>query len=135
MHKNDKFSDKSTKTKFELTNALFLQEKCSVQPTLQSLVLTCKKIRISPKTNLWKSAKEMQKAINIMAFSSLLLGDECISWIKSFLQYRQQYVWVDGYKSNCVPVGSGEPQGSVLGPLLFLVYAFEIKILLSLVCR
>ena len=42
-------------------------------------------------------------------------------WIASFLTNRHQYVTVDGQTSARVPVVSGVPQGSVLGPLIFLI--------------
>ena len=44
------------------------------------------------------------------------------SWIKDFLSGRSQRVVLDGQESSPKPVLSGVPQGSVLGPLLFLVY-------------
>ncbi len=44
------------------------------------------------------------------------------AWVKSFLSMRTQKVVIDGEESDAVPVTSGVPQGSVLGPILFLVY-------------
>ena len=44
------------------------------------------------------------------------------AWVKSFLSMRAQKVVIDGEESDGVPVASGVPQGSVLGPILFLVY-------------
>ena len=43
-------------------------------------------------------------------------------WIQSFLSNRTQRVIIHGTLSSPVSVTSGVPQGTVLGPLLFLVY-------------
>jgi hypothetical protein len=45
-----------------------------------------------------------------------------VVWINEFLLGRSQRVRVDGHLSEEVRVRSGVPQGSVLGPLIFLAY-------------
>ena len=50
------------------------------------------------------------------------ISGSLLQWFRSYLSDRYQRVALDGTLSDWLPVTSGVPQGSILGPLLFLVY-------------
>jgi hypothetical protein len=50
------------------------------------------------------------------------IQENTLLWIQSFLSERTQTVGVIGISSNTVPVTSGVPRGTVLGPILILIY-------------
>lgn len=45
-----------------------------------------------------------------------------LNWVKNYLSNRQQFVKMENHKSTCLNISWGVPQGSVLGPKLFILY-------------
>ena len=76
---------------------------------------------------------DFSKAFDKVDHSTLLLKMHnygirgcLLDWASSFLRGRTQRVLVDGALSDPHPVLSGVPQGTVLGPLFFLIYINDI---------
>ena len=69
---------------------------------------------------------DLRKAFDTVDFDVLLsklkiMGVGSLDWFRSYLTGRRQCVSsVDGIDSDFLEIGCGVPQGSILGPMLFL---------------
>ena len=81
---------------------------------------------------------DLQKTFDTLDHDVLLEKMECmgfkkpvIKWFKSYLSNRKFFVLLEGVSSEEVLITCGIPQGSILGPLLFLVYINDLPQALS----
>ena len=76
---------------------------------------------------------DMAKAFDRISHQKLIIklrnygfGGSLLKWFQSYLTDRRQRVTVLGATSDTLPISSGVPQGSILGPALFLLYVNDL---------
>lgn len=75
---------------------------------------------------------DLQKAFDTVDHSILsdklrVIGIQSVSWFESYLTNRKQLVNINGIDSDMGEVTCSVPQGSLLGPLLFLIYVNDLQ--------
>ena len=76
--------------------------------------------------DLSKAFDSISHTLLLHKLSKLGMGESCLKWIKSYLNDRKQKTKFKSYLSSEETVESGIPQGSIIGPLLFICFTNDL---------
>jgi len=77
--------------------------------------------------DLQKAFDTVNHDILLMKLQSIGLNTGIINWFQSYLSGRLQTINISGASSTAREITCGVPQGSILGPLLFLIYVNDMS--------
>jgi hypothetical protein len=118
----------------------FLPQRSTITQLLESLIDWTMAVETRKRVDC--VYVDLSRAFDSVSHPKLLLKlqtygltGKVLSWICNFLCDRKQCVVINGTFSDSVSVSSGVPQGSVLGPILFLLYMNDVTNCLQGACK
>ena len=87
-----------------------------------------KQIPIAIFIDLSKAFDTIDHTILISKLEHYGVENNELQWVISYMHNRQQYVEIENTKSTTETITTGVPQGSILGPLLFLIYINDLAL-------
>ena len=90
---------------------------------------------VTPFIDLSKAFDSVNHEIILDKLDKSNMSTSVINWFKSYLYERSQPVTVGGNISKSLPLNTGVPQESILGPLLFIIYTSDLSSCLPLECK